>query len=133
MKKIRTKFEKLADLWTIFDFSQLKLKKNSSHKNGRHSAKFQYFELQFFANILILIVLTDSTIKTLCYMRSCGVNFENSEIFRFLRGPKGGFPPKISNYFFAKNQVTPLYEKSNNKITCFQCKKHRNQRYRFGG
>ena len=56
-----------------------------------------------FANILILIVLTDSVIKTLCYMRSYGVNFENSEIFRFLRGPKGGFPPKISNYFFAKN------------------------------
>ena len=45
MKKIRTKFEKLADLWTIFDFSQLKLKKISSDKNGRHSAKFQYFEL----------------------------------------------------------------------------------------
>ena len=22
-------------------------------------------------------------------MRSCGVNFENSEFFRFLRGPKG--------------------------------------------
>ena len=42
----------------------------------------------------MLIVLTDSRIKTLCYMRSCGVNFENSEIFRFLRGPKGGFPPK---------------------------------------
>ena len=41
-------------------------------------------------------------------MRSCGVNFENSEIFRFLRDPKGGFPPKISNSFFAKN-----YEKSN--------------------
>ena len=55
-------------------------------------------------------------------MRSCGVNFENSEIFRFLRGPKGGFPPKISKKKFAKNQVTPLYEKSNNKIPCFQAK-----------
>ena len=55
-------------------------------------------------------------------MRSCWVNFENSEIFRFLRGPKGGFPPKISNSFFDKNQVTRLYEKSNTKITCFQGK-----------
>ena len=41
--------------------------------------------------------------KISCYVRSCGVNFENSDIFRFLRGPKGGFPQKISNYFFAKN------------------------------
>ena len=47
-----------------------------------------FWALFCFANILILIVLTDSTIKTLCYMRSCGVNFKNSEIFRFLRGPK---------------------------------------------
>ena len=57
-------------------------------------------------------------------MRSCGggVNFENSEIFRFLRGPKGGLPPKMSNYFFAKNQVIPLYENSNNKIKIFKAK-----------
>ena len=37
MKKIRTKLEKLAD--------------------------FQYFELKFFANILIFIILMDSGIK----------------------------------------------------------------------
>ena len=59
-------------------------------------------------------------------MRSCGVNFEKSEIFRFLRGPKGGFPRKNSNSFFAKNEVTPLNEKSNNKIRCLQGKKTHN-------
>ena len=57
--------------------------KTSNNLKGFKISK--YFDLYlFFANILILIVLTDSTIKTLCYMRSCGVNFENSEIFRFL-------------------------------------------------
>ena len=56
-----------------------------------HSINFQSFELQFFANILILLVLTDSTIKALCYMRSCGVTFANSvEIFK---GPGGGELP----------------------------------------
>ena len=45
MQKIRTKYKKLADLWTIFDFLNIKLKKNSSDKNGRHSAKYQCFEL----------------------------------------------------------------------------------------
>ena len=30
-------------------------------------------------------------------------SFENLEFFRFLRGPNGGFPQKISNFFFAKN------------------------------
>ena len=55
-------------------------------------------------------------------MRSCRVNFEKSEIFRFLRGLKGEFPRKILNDYFAKNQVTPLYEKSNNKVTCLQSK-----------
>ena len=59
-------------------------------------------------------------------MRSCGVNFEIFEIFRFLRGPQGAFPLKIWNYFFVNISVTPLYEKSNNKIICFYGKKHRN-------
>ena len=48
-----------------------------SRKNVRYLVKFQYFELySFCANILILIILTDSTIQILCYMRSCGVNLE---------------------------------------------------------
>ena len=66
-------------------------------------SNFNILSPSFSANILILIVLTDSTIRILCYMRSCGVNFEKSEISKFLRGPKGGFPQKISNSFFAKN------------------------------
>ena len=41
-----------------------------------------------------MIVLTDSTIEILW---SCGVNFEKSEIFRFLWGLKVGFPQKIYN------------------------------------
>ena len=68
------------------------------HKNVRHSAKIQYFELYFFANILIFIVLTDSTKKTLGYRGSFGVNFENLAFFRFLRGPNGEFPQKIQNF-----------------------------------
>ena len=60
----------------------------------RHSAKIQYFELYLFANILIFIVLIDSTKKTLGYRRSCGVTFEDLDFFRFLRGPKGGILPK---------------------------------------
>ena len=40
---------------------------------------------------LVLIVLTDSTLKMLYYMRSCGVNFEKSKIFRFLTLFRGGF------------------------------------------
>ena len=51
-------------------------------QNVHHAVKFQYFELYFFANILILIVLTDSTIKLFYYVMSCGVNFEKSEIFK---------------------------------------------------
>ena len=77
------------------------------HENVRHSAKIQYFELYLFANILIFIVLIDSTKKTLGYRRSCGVTLENLEFFRFLRGPNGGFPQKISNFFFTKNCLTP--------------------------
>ena len=51
-------------------------------KNVRYLVKFQYFELYFFcANILILIVLTDSAINILYDMRSCGVTFGNFEIF----------------------------------------------------
>ena len=50
-------------------------------ENVRHSAKCQYFELQFFANILICIVLNDSAIKIWGYRRSWGVTFENFEIF----------------------------------------------------
>ena len=79
------------------------------HENVRHSAKTQNFELQFFANILILIVLIDSTKKTLGYRGSCGVTFENLEFFRFLRGPNGGFPKKIFNSFFTRNCLTPKY------------------------
>ena len=45
-------------------------------------------------DILILIVLIDSTKKTLGYKSSCWVTFE---IFRFFRGPNGGLPYKISN------------------------------------
>ena len=43
--------------------------KNFFRQNVRHSVKFQYFELYFFADILILIVLTDSTIKTFFYVK----------------------------------------------------------------
>ena len=39
--------------------------------------------------------------------RSCGVTIENFEIFRFVRGPNGGFPIKIKKEF-AKNCLTPL-------------------------
>ena len=67
------------------------------------------------ANILVLIVLTDSAIKILCYKRPCGVNFEKYEIFKFLRGPKGGGSPE---------KLSPLYEKWNNTITYLQGKKH---------
>ena len=42
-------------------------------------------------------------------MRSCGVNFERSEILRFLRGPNGGLPPKISNSFFAVGDRVKVY------------------------
>ena len=42
-----------------------------------------FWALVFFANILIFIVLIDSTKKTLGYRRSCGVTFENLEFFRF--------------------------------------------------
>ena len=80
-------------------------------------SSFNILSFSFFANILILIILTDSKIKIFCYMRPCGVNFDNSENLRFLRGTKGGFPQKNSNSF---------YEKSNNRITCVQGKKHHN-------
>ena len=102
-------------------------------ENDRHSAKCQYFELQFFANILIFIVLIESTIKIWGYRRSCGVTFENFEIFRFFRGPNGGFPEIFLNFFFTKSCLSLLYKKSNNKKTCFLGKNKRNQRYRFGG
>ena len=36
-------------------------------------------------NFNILKVLTDSTIELFCYMKSSGVNFEISEILRFLK------------------------------------------------
>ena len=70
-------------------------------KNVRHLAKFQYFELHFLlANILILIVLVDSSIKKFFYMMSCGITFENFEISRFLRGLKEVFPRKNCIFFF---------------------------------
>ena len=51
-KKIKN-FSKMAENYEKFFF----------RKNVRYLVKFQYFELYFFcANILILIVLTDSTI-----------------------------------------------------------------------
>ena len=54
-------------------------------KNVRYLVKFQYFELYFFcANILILIVLTDSAIKIKCYMRLCGLMCVGS-ILKILR------------------------------------------------
>ena len=65
------------------------------NKNFFNRQIYQYFDLQFFANILILIVLIDYLKKTLGYRGSCVVTFENLEIFRFLRGPNGGFPPKF--------------------------------------
>ena len=46
------------------------------------NTKFHYFELQFFPNIFILIVLSDSTIEMLGYRRSCGVTSEEFEILR---------------------------------------------------
>ena len=56
-------------------------------------------------------------------MRSCGVNFENSEIFQIFKGPEGEIPQKFQIFFFfGKNQVSRLYEKSNRKIECFQGK-----------
>ena len=66
-------------------FSRLYLSKRPStfcliHFGGNSGT----FKLQFFANILIFIVLFDSTKKTLGYRRSCEVNFENFEFFIFL-------------------------------------------------
>ena len=78
-----------------------------NHENVLHLANFKYFELQFFANILIFIVLIDSTKKTLGYRRSCGVTLENQVFFRFLRGPNGGFPLKNFNFVFTENCLTP--------------------------
>ena len=66
-------------------------------------SNFNILSLNFFANILILIVLTDSTIQMLCYMRSYGVNFDKSEILKFLKGPEGWVPPKNFKFLFAKN------------------------------
>ena len=66
--------------------------KSQKLKNVCHKVKGQYFDRFFFANILTLIVLIDSTKKRLGYRRACWVTFENFEIFRFLSGPNGGFP-----------------------------------------
>ena len=59
------------------------------------------------------ILPIDSTKKTLGFKRSCGVAFENFEFFRFLRGTNGGSPPI---FFFIKNCLTPIKQKSNNRI-----------------
>ena len=71
-------------------------------------ANFNNLSFSFFGNILILIALSDCTIEILGYRRSCGVSSEKIENLRILWGPEGGFPPKMSNSFFAKSCVTPL-------------------------
>ena len=97
--KSKKKFKKFSKTAEKSHFKKKFLKFSSlsgHHENVRYAAKIQYFELQFFANILIFIVLIDSTKKTQGYRGSCGVTFENLEFFRFLRGPNGRLPKKIS-------------------------------------
>ena len=47
-------------------------------------------------------------------MRSCGVNFEKSEVFKSLRGPKGGGggPPKKFQILFLPKNRQPCYMKN---------------------
>ena len=75
----------------------------SSQKCPPFGQKSIFWALVFFANILIFIVLIDSTKKTLGYRRSCGDTFENFEFFRFLRGPNGGFPKKFQKKISQKS------------------------------
>ena len=72
--------------------------------------KYQYFELYFIANILILIVLIDSKNRILGYRLSLGVTFENFEILRFLQGPNMVVPLKFKKKSFETG--LPRYNKS---------------------
>ena len=54
-------------------------------------------------------------------MRSCGVNFEKSEIFKFLRGPNGWFPKKLQ-ILFAKNYITRYMKSQLIKLHVFMAK-----------
>ena len=71
-------------------------------KNGHQSATFQDFELLFIANILILTVLSDFTIKILGYRRSIVVTSKKIKILRILMGTEGVPPQKFDIPFLPK-------------------------------
>jgi len=71
-------------------------------------SNFNILSSNFFANILILIVLIDYLKKTLGYRGSCVVTFEKLEIIRFLRGPERGVTPQIFKKKISQNCSNPV-------------------------
>ena len=86
--------------------SRLWEKNGHRHKNVRHSAKCQYFEVQFFANIFILTIETYYKIKIGGYRRSWWVIFPGGF---HKKGPEGGTPQKISDFFLIKSYLITVY------------------------
>ena len=70
-------FSQNSIFWALFFFH---------HGNVRHLAKIQYFELYFLANILVFIVLIDSTKITLGYRKK---PWQSSSVVISLGGQKG--------------------------------------------
>ena len=90
-KKIQKNFENDREI----EFLKFFLKILVITKMSAIRPKFNILSSSFFANILISIVLIDSSKKTLGYRGSCGVTFENLEFFRFLRAQTGGSPKEF--------------------------------------
>ena len=72
MSNLPKKLKKISKTDEKSNFKK-KIQKNLFLQNLPPFAKLRYFELQFLANILILMVLNNSTIKIFGFRRSCGV------------------------------------------------------------
>ena len=73
------------------------------YKNWIFVQTYSVFGGSLNQNVTMLDMFWWFNTKNIVLYKVKRVNIENSEIFRFSRGPKGGFPQKISNSFFAKN------------------------------
>ena len=80
-QKPKKKFKQISKTAKKSKFTKI-FRNLKNCKNVCHSVKFQYFDLQFFAKVLILIVFYKENIR----LRSCWVIFENS------KGPKREVP-----------------------------------------
>ena len=108
------------------DFTELS---NSRQKNSKiffrfwivhNFAKSQPFQLCFFAIMLILLVLHDSTIKIRCYLWKswCQYFFQKIQIFERAKA-KGGSPSKNFNVFLLLTYLKYIFRKSQQVIGSF--------------